>query len=167
MSHEPLACAFTGHRAAKLPWGYREDDPACLELKQRLQDAVFALYGEGCRRFYCGMANGCDMYFCEAVLELREERPDATIEAVIPWEGQADRWGDALRRRYDRLVSECDFQTLVQTHYSQDCMMRRNRYMVDHADILLAVYNGKSGGTRSTMLYAMRRGLQIIELPVD
>ena len=167
MAESISACAFTGHRAAKLPWGFREDDPACRELKQRLHDAVYALYDEGCRRFYCGMANGSDMYFCEAVLQLREERPDVTIEAVIPWEGQADRWGDALRRRYDRLVSECDYQTLVQTHYSQDCMMRRNRYMVDHADVLLAVYNGKSGGTRSTMLYAMRRGLQIIELPVD
>ena len=167
MAHETLACAFTGHRAAKLPWGYREDDPACRELKQRLHDAVYALYDEGCRRFYCGMANGCDMYFCEAVMELRAQRPDVTIEAVIPWEGQASRWGDNLRRRYDRLVSECDYQTLVQTHYSPDCMMRRNHYMVDHADVLLAVYNGKSGGTRSTMLYAMRRGLQIIELPVD
>lgn len=167
MGENVFACAFTGHRAAKLPWGFDETQPACLALKTRLHDTIFALYDEGCRRFFCGMANGCDLYFCEAVLELRAQRPDVTIEAVIPWEGQATLWSPDQRARYDRLVSECDYQTLVQTQYSQDCMIRRNHYMVDHADILLCIYNGQPGGTRSTMLYAMRQGLQLVELPVE
>ena len=46
-------------------------------------------------------------------------------------------------------------------------MMDRNRYMVDHSQVVVAVYNGSAGGTRSTMLYAMRTGREIIELPVE
>ena len=66
------SCCFTGHRPAKLPWGYNERDPRCVRLKERIADAVLLAYQEGYRHFLCGMAQGCDLYFCEAVLALRE-----------------------------------------------------------------------------------------------
>ena len=160
------SCCFTGHRAEKLPWT-SEDDPRCLALKQRLWDSLTALYASGVRHFICGMATGCDMYFGEAVVALRAERPDVTLEAAIPFEGQSRRWDERTRRRYYRLAEECDRQTLLHHNYTPDCMMDRNRYMVDHAGVLLAVYNGSPGGTRATMLYAMRQGLEIIEIPVE
>jgi hypothetical protein len=45
--------------------------------------------------------------------------------------------------------------------------MRRNRYMVDSASVLIAASSGRSGGTMSTLLYALRRGCEIIELPIE
>ena len=45
-------------------------------------------------------------------------------------------------------------------------MSRRNRYMVDASSVLIAAYDGKPGGTMSTLLYAIRRGIEIIEIPV-
>ena len=113
------------------------------------------------------MANGCDLYFLEAVLRLRRTHPDVTVEAAIPYEGQADHWREPLRRRYVQLLGQCDYQTLVQSAYTSGCMMRRNRYMVDHARILIAAYTGAAGGTQRTLLYALRRGLEIIEIPID
>ena len=167
MSMERAAtCCFTGHRSTKLPWGANESDERCLDLKMRLYDTAEAVYLSGMRHFICGMAYGCDLYFCEAVMLLREEYPDITIEAAIPWEGQADRWDEKLKRRYLRLISECDYETQVQKEYSADCMMGRNRYMVDQASLLIAAYNGSQGGTMNTILYAMRQGVQIVELPI-
>lgn len=160
------ACTFTGHRAEKLPWGYDESDPRCIQLKEHLRDVVRSLYDSGCRHFLCGMATGCDLYFGEAVAALREEKPDITLEAAIPYEGQADQWSPSARRRYFRLAEECDIQTILHHSYTPDCMMDRNRYMVDHADVLVAAYSGEAGGTRATMLYAMRQGKQIIELAI-
>ena len=160
-------CAFTGHRENKLPWRGNEDDARCLRLKQAIFDAVEAVYRGGVRHYVCGMANGCDFYFAEAVLALRGEHPEVTLEAAIPCEGQSARWSAAQRRRYDRIVAECDCYTVVQQAYAPGCMQRRNRYMVDAASVLIAAYNGSPGGTRSTLLYAMRQGLQIIELPVE
>ena len=158
------SCCLTGHRAEKLPWGYDESDPRCLALKQRLSDILLSLYESGCRHFICGMATGCDLYFGEAVVALRAEKPDMTLEAAIPYEGQSERWDAPARQRYFRLAEECDTRTVLHHSYTPDCMMDRNRYMVDHADVLIAVYGGDAGGTQSTMLYAMRTGKQIIEL---
>lgn len=159
-------CTFTGHRAEKLPWRYDEDDPRCAELKRCIYDAAAAVYESGARHFICGMASGGDLFFCEAVLRLRQERPDVTLEAAVPFEGQAARWPAPLRRRWGRLVTECDFQTVISKEYAPDCMMRRNRYMVDASSWLIAAYNGAAGGTRATLLYAMRQGLQIIQIPI-
>ena len=161
-----ICCAFTGHREGKLPWHGNELDGRCLRLKQSMYEAVRLAYTSGKRHFLCGMATGCDTYFCETLIRLRQEKRDVTIEAAIPWEGQSLRWSEKQRRRYHRLVSECDYQTVVQSFYSDDCMMRRNRYMVDSASLLIAAYDGKAGGTRNTMLYAMRQGVEVVELPV-
>ena len=90
---------------------------------------------------------------------------DVSVEAAIPCPTQADGWPRAQQERYRRLVAACDYETLVQSSYSPGCMQRRNRYMVDHAALLLAVHNGQPGGTRRTMEYAMRRGLQIVDIP--
>ena len=167
MELEAAACTFTGHREEKLPWKSNEADPNCVRLKELISDAIESVYSSGIRHFICGMATGCDMYFCEAVMALREAHRDVTLEAAIPWEGQSKGWSEALRRRYTKLVADCDYHTLVQKDYTPDCLMRRNRYMVDSASVLIAAYSGKPGGTMSTLLYAMRHGLEIIELPIE
>ena len=167
MNEKQTSCAFTGHREGKLPWHGDEGDPRCVALKRYIYDAVEAVYRDGVRHYLCGMATGCDMYFCEAVMELRAEHPEVTLEAAIPFEDQSKQWPEPLRRRYDRLVTECDYQTVISRDYTEDCFMRRNRYMVDSAAYLIAAYNGAPGGTRSTILYAMRNGLQIIQLPIQ
>ena len=42
-------------------------------------------------------------------------------------------------------------------------MQKRNRYMVDKSDIILAIWNGeKSGGTWNTIEYAQKKGKKII-----
>ena len=160
------SCCFTGHRPGKLPWRYDEGDPRCLDLKRRMADAVEAAYAQGFRHFLCGMALGCDLYFCECVLELRERHPDVTVEAAIPCPTQADAWPPDQRARYERLVAACDFETLVSSQYTPSCMQRRDRYMVDHAALLIAAFDGTAGGTRYTVEYAMRRGVSIVDLDI-
>lgn len=165
MRARPISCCFSGHRPAKLPWGEDEDDSRCRALKARLRDALDAAYEAGYRHFICGMAQGCDLYFCELALALRQRHGDVSVEAAIPCPTQADGWPRPQQERYRRLVAACDYETLVQSSYSPGCMQRRNRYMVDHASMLLAVHDGQPGGTRRTMEYAMRRGLQIVDIP--
>ncbi len=157
-------CCFTGHRPAKLPWRGDDSDLRCLALKNKLSDVVEALYKAGIRHFICGMAAGCDMYFCEAVIALRLEHEDVTLEAAIPCEGQSKLWDKNQRRRYNYLVHQCDIETVMQREYSVDCMRKRNCYMVDRSSVLVAVFDGTYGGTSQTIAYAIRKGLEIIEL---
>jgi len=154
-------CCFTGHRPDKLPWGTREEDPRCLALKQSIKEALQRAYQAGCRHFICGMARGSDLYFAEAVLTLRELHPEVTLEGARPCETQADGWPQSERNRYLSILDRCDYETLVQHHYDRGCMMRRNRYMVDRAVRIIAVYDGvPQGGTAQTLLYALRQGLE-------
>ena len=137
-----------------------------MELKQRLYDTVEAVWSAGFEHFICGMAEGSDLYFCEAVIALRREHPDITLEAAVPFEGQADKWPKAQRERYQRLICECDSVVLIQQDYSPGCMMKRNRYMVDNAQLIIACYDGQSGGTLNTLRYAMENDVQILHLPL-
>lgn len=162
------ACCFTGHRPDKLPWGTDETDPRCVALKERLDSALEQVYNEGARHFICGMARGADLYFAEAVLELRKHRPGVTLECARPCESQAQSWPTEEQARYQSILEQCDFETLVQHQYDRFCMMRRNRYMVDHAAHILTVYNGvPQGGTAQTLLYAIRKGLRIHPVPLE
>lgn len=166
MRARQISCCFTGHRPEKLPWGSLETDPRCVSLKRRIADAVEAAYEEGCRHFICGMAQGCDLYFCEAVLHLRSAHPEVTLEAAIPCPTQSSAWPPAQQERYARLVEACDYETMVSARYTPSCMHRRDRYMVDHASLLIAAFDGAPGGTRYTVEYAMGRGLSIVDLPI-
>lgn len=160
------SCCFTGHRPAKLPWRYDESDPRCAALKLRIRDAVELAYEQGYRHFICGMAQGCDLYFCEKVLEMRSIHPDITVEAAIPCPTQADSWPAAQRERYRALVTACDFETMVSSQYTSSCMQRRDRYMVDHSSMLIAAFDGSAGGTRYTVEYAMGRGIPVVDLAI-
>ena len=164
MCRRPITCCFTGHRPSKLPWGKNEEDPRCIALKGRIQDAVDCAYEEGFRHFICGMALGCDFYFAEAVLDLKARYSDVTLEAAIPCPTQADHWEEQDQQRYRALVAACDYETMVQHQYGPGCMQRRNRYMVDHSALVIAVYDDMPGGTRQTLEYALRRGLSFVDI---
>ncbi len=159
-----LVCCFTGHRPEKLPWRYNEEDPRCGALKDRLPGPVHAVYRAGLRPVICGMAKGCDTFFAETVLELRNEAPGVTLEAAIPCESQFLHWSREERRRYDYIMHQCDLETILQREYTKDCMAKRNQYMVDCSSLLIAVYDGSYGGTMQTVNYAKKRGLMIIQL---
>ena len=46
-------------------------------------------------------------------------------------------------------------------------MMRRNRYMVDNSSVVIAAFNGSSGGTLNTILYAMRKKREVIQISIE
>ncbi len=140
MKGKQSACAFTGYRPQKLPWMEDESDLRCVDL-------------------------GCDLYFGELVLGVKREWPEITLEAAVPCPTQADSWAEDAKLRWKKLLRACDYETMVQDHYTLGCMMRRNRYMIDHASMLIAVYDGQEGGTRRTVEYAMRRQIPVVFVP--
>lgn len=159
-----MTCAFSGHRPEKLPWGSNELDPRCTALKIQMEKEILALQARGIDWFLCGMARGTDLMFAQLVVELKKTRP-LTLEAVLPCRAQERQWDPKEQLRFRWLLDRCDEITCLEDAYSQGCMLRRNRYMVDRADVLLTVFdgNGKSG-TGSTVAYARQQGREIVPL---
>ncbi|MCH5206510.1 MAG: DUF1273 family protein [Oscillospiraceae bacterium] len=153
--------SFTGYRDEKLPF-FGEDDPMCVELKQRLSDWIKKLADEGAGEFYSGMALGVDTWAAEAVLELKESRPEIKLIAVIPCPEQDERWSAANRQRYREILERCDKVMTVSPNYHKGCMQKRNRALVEMCDVLLAVYDGKPGGTQFTVNFAQKKGKKVI-----
>ena len=154
-----MRCAFTGHRPQRLPWGSREEDPRCRALKVILSENVDKAVELGCGEFLCGMARGCDTWFAETVLE-----KNLKLTAVLPCPGQADRWPQKDRIRYEDLLARCESIVVLESAYSDGCMLRRNRAMIDRADVLISVYDGCGGGTGNAVRYAKERGVEIFPI---
>ena len=158
-------CAFTGHRPSKFSWGYNEADARCVALKAALAEQIAKLVDAGYTDFFSGMAEGTDTWAALAVLALKKENPALKLHCVLPCEGQADRWSDSARELYFSILEQVDEVVYVSREYSKDCMLKRNRYLVNHATCLLAVYNGEwRGGTAMTVRYAQKLGREIIIL---
>ena len=163
--HSYKRCAFTGYRPQKMPWGFNEEASACRAFKARLKEQIEQLIGEGYAHFISGGAMGMDTWAAEAVLELKERYPWILLEMVSPFDGQASRWDAGYQQRHDRLYELADITTATGHAYTKGCMFRRNRYLVDNSDVLLAAYDGQAGGTAMTCEYARQNGVQVMELP--
>ena len=98
------SCAFSGHRPHNFPWRDKEDDPRCVALKKTLAEQIGLLADAGVTEFLSGMADGTDVWSALAVLALREENPALKLHCVLPHEGQADRWSDSARERYNTIL---------------------------------------------------------------
>ena len=158
-------CAFTGHRPKKFPWGYNEADIRCVTLKKAITEEIVKRVDAGYTGFLSGMAEGTDTWAALAVLALKKENPALKLHCVLPCEGQADEWSASARELYFSILEQVDEIVYVNREYSKNCMLKRNRYLVDHAACLLAVYNGEQrGGTAMTVRYARKLGREIIVL---
>jgi len=156
-------CAFTGHRPKKFPWGYNETDARCVALKKELAAKITKLVRAGYTDFLSGMAEGTDTWAALTVLSLKKENPALKLHCALPCEGQADKWSTSARELYSYILEHANSVVYVSREYSKDCMLKRNRYLVDHAACLLAVYNGEQrGGTAMTVRYARKMGREII-----
>lgn len=145
------------------PLEYDEQDKRCIELKAVLIEQIEKLAASDVTDFYSGMALGVDTWAAMAVLALKKENPALKLHCVLPCEGQADQWSAPARELYFSILDQADEVVYVSREYSEDCMLERNRYLVDHTTCLLAVYNGeRQGGTAMTVRYAQRKKRKIL-----
>lgn len=105
---------------------------------------------------------GVGQYAAEIVLDLKKEYPGITLECVISCEKQAEYWSVAQRERYFTIMEQCDAETLLQYHYTKDCRKKRIEYMVNQSDYILAVWNGRQGGTCNIVSIARTMGKPMI-----
>jgi uncharacterized phage-like protein YoqJ len=157
-----MKCAFTGPRPQSLPFRCDGDDPLYDDLTQRLIKAISDLCEQGVREYYCGMAIGADLLCGEIAASMKESYPDIILRAVIPFKGQPDLWGLEDKERYNRLLAQCDSSVCLHDDCKDEYCLENSRYMIDHADILLAVCDPENTELSDAVLYAQTKSKRVI-----
>ncbi len=160
-------CCCTGHRPKGFPFKYGIDKHKHTVYLLTLEEKIeLAITEYGITNFISGMALGVDMDFAETVLKLRNKYP-ITLECAIPCPNQTLKWNDKDKLRYDSILKRADETNFISERYTPECMLKRNRYMVDKSELVIAVFNGiQKGGTWYTINYAKKENkyIEIIEL---
>lgn len=155
-------CCFVGHYPQSLPFGFDEGNDDCVRLKQLLKEQmIYLIEALDVSHFISGVDLGIGQYAAEIVLDLKRDYPEITLECAIPCENQAEKWTGAQRERYFSIVEYCDKETLLQRHYTEDCMKKRKEYMINQSNYMIAVWNGKPGYTCNILSFA-----RILEKPM-
>ena len=62
------------------------------------------------------------------------------------------------------MIGSADDKEVISEEYTPYCMFKRNMYMVDNCDILVAYLKSDSGGTFNTVKYAEKKGVKIVRI---
>lgn len=141
--------AGTGHRPNKLG-GYtaevlRRLDTVAEKLLRELQPT----------KVLSGMAQGWDIALARAAVKL-----GIPYVAVVPFKGHHILWPQKSRDEYDALLAKASEIVIVSNgplpNYDaiRVAMQKRNEWLVDNSECMLALYNGdKKGGTFNCLEY--------------
>jgi uncharacterized phage-like protein YoqJ len=162
-------CCFTGYRPHR--FFFEKNGLRPEQVREALGRQIRRLYNEGCRTFISGMCIGVDLWAAVEVLTLQREHPEIELVAAVPFAGQESRWSVADQREYRRVLEAC---TRVETLFSPEesktnpaaCYRRRNQWMVDNADTVIAVYTPidaeRRSGTAATVRYARKKLKRVV-----
>ena len=148
---------FTGHRPEKLQRGEKE-------IKRDLEKEIRRAAADGLNVFISGMARGSDMWAAQIILKLRDEGWDVKLVCACPYEGFEKGWGEVWKKRYRDTLAKADHVKYVCRGYSRFCFQQRNKWMVNHASKVIAVFNGEEGGTKNTIRYAVETGVPVVHI---
>lgn len=155
-----MIVAFTGHRPDKLG-GYGAHNPVRDRVKAALADTLTRLLDPRQTNLaISGMALGFDQWAAEVCLDLR-----IPFIAAIPFAGQASAWPLESQRHYaDLLRRALNTHVVCDGGYAAWKMSRRNEWMVDKSEHLIAAWDGTSGGTANCVAYACKQDRAITRL---
>lgn len=152
-----MIIAVTGHRPQKL-WGFNMNDERYLRMAESIKQY---LIDNNCTEAIQGMALGVDQIFAQAVLDLKDSGYDIRLVGAIPFEGQESRWRIESQTQFNILRKRCDDICVVGDNYPElsipALMQKRNEWMVDRADSILAIWNGERSGTGNCVKYARKK----------
>lgn len=156
-----MRIGVTGHRAADLG-GYSLPNLLYNKVCQEVQKHFLELSPE---LVLTGVALGFDQYVANICNKLK-----IPYMAVIPFLGQEKMWIASAQKAYHRLLKNAREQIIVSPGlYSADKMYKRNEFIVDNSDIMLACLRSSktSGGTFQCVQYAKKQNKQVIVIDPD
>lgn len=140
-----MIVTFCGHRQVE-----NED-----QVRQWLENAVDGLIREGADVFYLGGYGGFDRMALTVVNKAKEAHPGVRAILVLPY----------LDRSIDLDAYDGSVYPPLEKVPRRYAISRRNRWMVDQADVVVAYVIHEWGGAATTLRYAEAKKKTIIRFP--
>lgn len=153
-----MTCCVTGHRNIL---------PDCIGyVKTSLEREIDCAINDGFSCFISGFADGTDLLFAEIVADRMTKNPALRMIAAIPYRKRLDK----LRKsEHTKALLDCCTEIYIAAEeYHPGVFAKRNRYMVECSERVIAVYDGRGkGGTAGTiqLVRAMKKELRLIGCP--
>ena len=148
---------FTGHRPEKLT---QSEEQIREALRHGIQKALAWRY----TTFISGMAQGVDIWAAEEILSLKKKHPEIQLVCAIPYEGYAHKWDDEWKNKFEAVMSAAEEVRYICPRNMRGAPIIRDKWMVDHSSLVIAVYNGEKGGTQTTVAYAEKKKTRVINV---
>jgi uncharacterized phage-like protein YoqJ len=155
------AC-FTGHRPQKCG-GFDERNPIADNIKAKLIYEIEVLIQKGYINFISGGALGVDQWAAQIVIDLKEKYPQIKLIMARPFPSQDSKWFKKSQDHFKYLCEKSDQVIDVNLDpYSAWKMQARNEYMINSSSVVIAVFDGTSGGTANAVNFAKAKNKNII-----
>lgn len=87
------------------------------------------------------------------------------LTLCLPFPGMEGRWQPDQQAEFKALVNRAARIEIVCDSFSTEAYQDRNVWMVDHADYVLGLWDGRhGGGTFNCLRYASERGVRVFQL---
>jgi uncharacterized phage-like protein YoqJ len=142
-----MIVGITGHRPTLLG-GYKIPNTTFNFLVSETEKFLIETKAD---KIITGMCIGYDQWVAELAIKLK-----IPFIAAVPFIGQELLWPKESQQRYRTLIDHADQVEIVNPGgFASWKMQARNRWIVDHCDLLLAAFDGSSkGGTFNCVEYA-------------
>ena len=164
-----MRVALTGHRPQRLRLPDDETDTAWEEIKnwiikQLIETIEVSYLSNEKLDIYCGMASGSDFVFGMTAMFLKINTIiPLQLHCILPCKNY-----NSSHKLYQDMKMYADEWVELSDKFYNGCDNARDQYMVNHCDVLLAIWDGnKSGGVWSTIRKAQKAGKQIIYYPKE
>lgn len=155
--------SFTGHRPDKFLGKYDESHLQTRAIKGELAKQIKALVEIGYGEFISGGALGIDTWAAEIIVEFKKAKPNLKLTIAKPFPSQDSMWPEESKTRFKGFCDSADkIVDVSDDPYAAWKMQTRNEWMVDNSDLVLAVWDGSSGGTGNCVKYAKKKNKEII-----
>ena len=146
MEHE-RTCFFIGHREA--------NERVLPALEQAVEQLIVEAGGTD---FVVGHYGAFDGMAAKVIKAAKKRHPEVTLTLLLPYH-PFDR-PIPVPKGYDSTFYPPGMENVPKKY----AIVRANRYMVDHSDLVVAYLRYAGGGTYYTVKYAVERGKEILYL---
>lgn len=149
-------CCFFGHR--RLP------EEKIKQIVIRLDREIENLINQGVTDYISGGGLGFDLLAASLIIAKKEMGKKVRLNFTLPFMDQDKFWSDEQRSPYRSLLGEADEIIYISEEYTDSCMKKRNRYMIEHSAYCISALLRPFSSTDQTIKYARQKGVEVISL---